>query len=113
MEKKMFTVTLEVEAAREESVAAMLSRTLDDHRVLSFAITPEDKKKKARISYDKEQDEYKLMLSTDGGDTWDFCTGCICQRCENDKPDKEPMYVHVGLIEEMKKAIRCGFSVTY
>ena len=113
MEKRFYTVTMEVEASSEESVELMLRKTLNDSRVMSFEIVSEDEEKKARIAYDKKQDMYKLMLSTDGGDTWDFSTGSQCRRCAEDKPDDEPMFVHVGLIEEMKKAIYCGFRVVY
>ena len=113
MEKRFYTVTLEIEASSEESVAAMLSKTIDDSRTLSFEIVSEDEEKKARIAYDKEQDMFKLMLSTDGGDTWDFSTGSQCRRCTEDKADDEPMFIHIGLIEELKKAILCGFRVVY
>lgn len=68
---------------------------------------------KARIGYDKKQDMYKLMLSTDDGETWDFCCGCECQRSEHDKPDDEPMFVHISLIEELKKAIACGYDIVF
>ncbi|MBP5720434.1 MAG: hypothetical protein J6W82_05160 [Bacteroidales bacterium] len=111
--KKFYTVTLEIEAASQEAVESMLSRTLNDQRLMSFEIVAEDEEKKARIAYDKPQDMYKLMLSTDGGDSWDFSTGSQCRRCAEDEKDAEPMFVHIGLIEEMKKAIRCGFRIVY
>lgn len=106
-------MTMEIEATNDEQVAAMLGRVLDDQRTISFEIVAEDEEKKARIAYDKGQDMYKLMLSTDGGDTWDFSTGSQCRRCTEDKPDDEPMFIHISLIEEMKKAIRCGFNIVY
>ena len=113
MQKKFYTVTLEIEATSEDTIHNMLSRVIADNRTISFEIIPEDEEKKARIAYDKPQDMYKLMLSTDGGDTWDFSTGSKCRQCKEDKPDDEPMFVHIGLIEEMKKAILCGFRIVY
>lgn len=71
------------------------------------------KKMLARIGYDKKADMYKLLLSTDDGETWDFSVGCECQRSEHDKSDDEPMFIHISLIEEMKKAIACGFEIVY
>ena len=68
---------------------------------------------KARIGYDKPHDMYKLMISTDDGETWDFSCGCECQRSEHDKPDDEPMYSHISLIEELKKAIACGYEIVF
>ena len=113
MQRKMFTVTFEVEAFNEENVLKMFEGPRRDNRTLFFEIVPEDEEKKARIAYDKGQDMYKLMLSMDGGDTWDFSSGSQCRRCAEDNPGDEPMFVHIGLIEEMKKAIRCGFRVVY
>ena len=112
-EKKFFTVTLEVEAPSEQTVNSMFRRILEDQRIMSFEVIQEDEEHKARIMYDKKLDMYKLMLSTDGGETWDFSTGCVCQRCDKDKPDAEPMFINIGLIEEMKKAIICGFNIVY
>ena len=67
----------------------------------------------ARIKYDKANDMYCLMLSTNGGDDWDFSFGTKCQLSQKDKPDAEPMYISCELIEEMKKAIMCGFEMVY
>lgn len=70
-------------------------------------------KKQARIQYNKERDEYALMLSTDGGKTWGFSLGCRCQRREGESPDAEPMFVSIELIEEMKRSILNGFEIVY
>lgn len=70
-------------------------------------------KKQVRIAYDKKEDAYNLMLSTDGGEEWGFSLGCKCRRSENCNPDDEPMFVSIELIEELKKAIRNGFDVVY
>lgn len=68
---------------------------------------------KARITYDKKEDAYKLMLSQDGGETWNLCKSCACKRSEEDLPEEEPMFIYVGLIDELKKAILCGYEIVY
>lgn len=68
---------------------------------------------KARIAYDKKEDAYKLMLSQDGGETWDLCMYCVCQRSEHDAPDDEPMFISVGLINELKNLIFLGYDIVY
>lgn len=68
---------------------------------------------KVRIGYNKKEDMYQLLLSTDGGETWDFSFGSVCQRSANDDEDAEPMFISCQLVEELKKAIRCGFEVVY
>ena len=66
-----------------------------------------------RIKYDRQNDMYCLMLSTDDGETWDLSFGSKCQRRMGESIDDEPMYVSIDLIEEMKKALRCGFDMVY
>ena len=66
-----------------------------------------------RIKYDKEQDEYQLLLSTDGGETWGFDLGCKCQKGLRDGPDDEPMLISCSMLEEIKKSILCGFEMVY
>jgi len=66
-----------------------------------------------RIGYNKSEDAYELLLSTDGGKTWSMTTRAKCRRCDKDNPDDEPMFIHISLIEELKKAISLGYRVTY
>lgn len=113
MEKKIYNVKLEIEAGSKEAVEKMLDMILCDSRTLSFEVTPEDEERKVRIAYNKPEDSYDLMLSTDGGEEWGLSLGCKCQRGEHDKPDDEPMLVSVGIIEELKRAILNGFDVVY
>lgn len=67
----------------------------------------------ARIAYNKKEDMYCLMLSTDDGESWDFSFGTKCQRRAGEAPDAEPMYISCELIENMKHAIRCGFEMVF
>lgn len=66
----------------------------------------------ARIGYNKEKDMYILYISTDGGKEWGECLGCECRNCKNDTSE-EPMYIHISLIEELKKCIRLGYKIVY
>lgn len=66
-----------------------------------------------RIGYNKTNDEYQLLISTNGGDTWYFNYGCVCKNCKDDKSDDELMFIYIGLIEELKKCIACGYTVVY
>ena len=109
MERKFFTAKIVIAASSEESVKAMLERATCNESVLSSSIIAEDEERYARIAYDRAQDMFKLMLSTDGGDTWDFSTGSKCRRCKEDRPGDEPMFVHIDLIQAMKDAVLCGF----
>jgi hypothetical protein len=68
---------------------------------------------KARIGYNKNEDAYELLISTDGGKTWGMSVSSKCQRCEKDKPDAEPMFISCTLIEEMKRAISYGYEIVY
>ena len=72
-----------------------------------------ENQKIARIAYNKEKDEYQLLLSTDRGKEWGFSYGSKCQQRKDDDPDAEPLYVYCGIIEEMKKAILNGFEIVY
>lgn len=66
-----------------------------------------------RIGYNKQNDAYELLISTDGGKSWGMTTSAKCRRCDKDSPDDEPMFIHVSLIEELKKAISLGYEVVY
>lgn len=66
-----------------------------------------------RIKYDKKTDSFCLMLSNDGGEEWNLCIACPCHRAEGESKDIEPMYVSIDLIEELKKAVACGFEFVY
>ena len=72
-----------------------------------------ENKNLVRIGYNKNNDEYQLLISNDGGDTWDFSYGCTCKNCKDDESDEEPMFVYIGLIEELKKRIAYGYTVVY
>ena len=66
-----------------------------------------------RISYNKEHDEFQLLISTDGGKEWGYSCGCKCVRSERDNPDEEPMYIYCGLIDELKKCLFLGYKMVY
>ena len=68
---------------------------------------------KARIGYNKKEDAYELLISTDGGNTWGMSVSSKCRRCDTDKPDAEPMYISLALVEKMKEAIRFGYEIVY
>ena len=70
-------------------------------------------KMKCRIGYNKEQDAYELLLSSDGGESWNMSMSAKCRRCDKNDPDDEPEFIHIGLIEELKKAISLGYEVVY
>ena len=73
----------------------------------------EENRNQCRIKYDKATDSYCLMLSTDYGETWDLSLASKCQFSKHDNEEDEPMYVHAHLIEELKKAVLCGFEMVY
>ena len=108
MEKKMFKVTLEIEAATYESVANMLDRTINDGRVFSFEIMPEDEEKQVRVRYEEKTDSYVYEYSTDGGNSWEFSSSYKC-RCAKEAPDAEPAFIHLGLINELQRAVDLGY----
>ena len=72
-----------------------------------------ENKNLVRIGYNKNNDEYQLLISNDGGNIWDFSYECACKNCKDDKSDDEPMFVYIGLIEEFKKCIAYGYEVVY
>lgn len=72
-----------------------------------------ENKNKVRIAYDKKNDGFNLMLSTDGGEEWEFQLGCKCRRSDSCQLDDEPMFVSIELIEELKRAVLCGFEFVY
>lgn len=65
--------------------------------------------KLVRFKYDEKRDEYQLLLSTDGGETWDLSVGSVC--CfSSEYPDVSfPMYVHCSLIIKFQEALTLGF----
>lgn len=65
-----------------------------------------------RIGYDPENDTYVLYISSDGGNEWTASLTCPCVKRENDQ-EEEPYYVHVLLIEELRKCINLGYKVVY
>ena len=70
-----------------------------------------DRDKLVRIAYDEDRDGYYVYLSNDGGSNWNLSVGCKCVRCKSDSVVAEPMYVHITLITELRKAIRCGYRM--
>lgn len=67
--------------------------------------------KKCRINYNPAYDQFELLLSTDGGETWDFSKGYPCVHSIKDDPAEEPMYIRCSLVSDLKEAICCGFEV--
>lgn len=67
----------------------------------------------ARIVYSKDEDEYQLFISTNGGETWGFSRGCKCVRSEHDKPTDEPMFIRVSFVEAIRQALNCGYEIVY
>ena len=108
MDKKMFKVTLEIEATTETTVIGMLEKTINDERVLSFEIEPEDEEKQVRVRFDEKTDSYVYEYSTDGGSTWEFSSSYKCH-CVKEKPDAEPAFIHLGLINELQRAVDLGY----
>lgn len=68
---------------------------------------------KARIGYNKKEDAYELLISTDGGESWGMSVSSKCRRREGQSPDDEPEFIHIGLIEKMKEAIAYGYEIVY
>lgn len=73
----------------------------------------ENEKLLCRIGYKSYCDAYALSLSSDGGKTWNVETLSFCQCGKHDTEDDEPMYVHVQLIEALKRAIANGYTMVY
>ena len=71
------------------------------------------KKNLVRINYDKEHDEFQVLISTDGGEEWGLCAGTRCQRSEKNSSEDEPMYIHCGLIDELKKCLFLGYEMVF
>ena len=65
------------------------------------------------VEAEKKEDAFELLISTDGGDTWGMDISSKCRRCDMDKPDAEPEFIHCGLIQHMKDAIRYGYRIVY
>ena len=108
MAKRMFKVTLEIEAATEENVLAMLDRTINDGRTLSFEITPEDEDRQVRVRYDNKTDSYVCEISTDGGNSWEFSSSYKC-RAIKEAPEAEPEFIHFGVISQLHRAVDLGY----
>ena len=68
---------------------------------------------KVRIAYNKGEDEYDLMLSIDGGETWGFSRGTKCMHYQGQDPEEEPMHISCTIIEELKKSILLGYEFVY
>lgn len=64
-----------------------------------------------KIEYVKEKDMYQLLVRYSPTEEWGFCCGSVCQRCEHDKPDAEPMFVSAMFIEEIRKGINLGYEM--
>ena len=116
MEKKVFRVEFEVEADSREDVIELFEDVVDSRKAMilneSFEDTAEDLK--ARIAYNKKEDSFELRISTDGGDSWGISVSCPCCCCVGQDPDEdEPMFVHVGIIQELKNAISYGYRIVY
>ena len=68
-------------------------------------------KKLVRIVYVRPNDEFQLLISNDGGDTWDFCLSTACQKGLHDEPETEPMLISCKILMELKKAIALGYTM--
>lgn len=73
----------------------------------------EENKNLVRIAYVKADDAFEVRISTDGGDEWDMLIHCPCCRSVGQREDDEPMYVHVDLLQELKKALAFGYEAVY
>ena len=63
------------------------------------------------IYYCKERDEYQLLTRQSENDDFQFNIACKCYRCEHDKPDAEPMFISVAMINEIKKLLKWGYEL--
>lgn len=113
--EKVWRVEFEVEAETKADVVKLFDRVEDTRKaqVLSDEYIDLDDELKARIGYNKKEDAFELLISTDGGRTWGMSESSKCRKCDIDKPDAEPMFIHCGLIDAMKNAIRYGYRIVY
>lgn len=113
--KKVWRVEFEVEAEKKEDVERLFYKVVDSDKATIYSEDYVDTSEelKARIGYNKKEDSFDLLISTDGGDTWVMCVSSKCRRCEQDKPDAEPEFVHCGIIKHMREAIRYGYRIVY
>ena len=115
MEKKFYRVTFEVEAYSKKDVDRLFEDVCNTDRaeILTESVDNTAEELKARIGYVKSNDSFDLLISTDGGDTWGMSVSSKCRRCEGQDPEAEPEFVHIGLIEDLKKAIALGYRIVY
>ena len=64
---------------------------------------------KAKVTYMKDTDEYRIYTSGDGGKTWDFSRGFCCLKAEG---ENEPNMVHYSALTEIGNLINLGYSVS-
>lgn len=113
--KKVWRVEFEVEAETKADVERVFYKVEDTNKatVLSEDYIDTNSELKARIGYNKKEDAFELLISTDGGDTWGMSVQSKCRLSDTNKPDDEPEFIHCGLIGYLKDAIRYGYRVVY
>lgn len=115
MEKKFYRVTFEVEAYSKRDVDRLFEDVVNTDRaeILNESVDNTAEELKVRIGYVKSKDSFDLFISSDGGDSWGMSVSSTCRRCEGQDPDAEPEFVHIGLIEELKRALALGYRAVY
>ena len=113
--KKVWRVEFEVEAEKKEDVERLFYKVVDSDKATIYSEDYVDTSEelKARIGYNKKEDSFDLLISTDGGDTWGLCVSSKCRLSINNKAGDEPEFIHCGLISELKNAIRLGYRIVY
>lgn len=113
--KKVWRVEFEVEAETKADVERVFYKVGDTNNaiVLSDDYIDTSEELKARIGYNKKEDAFELLISTDGGDTWGMVAQSKCRLSDTNKPDDEPVFIHCDLIACLKDVIRCGYRVVY
>ncbi|MBO7183046.1 MAG: hypothetical protein J6V49_02825 [Bacteroidales bacterium] len=114
-DRKYFRVTFEVEATSEEAVKELFNDVVElpGTMILSEEYLDTAEENLVRIGYDKLTDSFNLLISNDGGDTFDFSEGSRCVRAAGQSKEAEPMFVSCELINALKKAIAYGYRVVY
>ena len=113
--KKWIVATFEIEADSKQDAERLFYKVENSKKaeIMCESFDDSAEELKARIGYNKKEDAYELLISTDGGDTWGMSVSSKCRRCEGQSEEEEPMFVSIGLLEELKRAVALGYRIVY